>query len=282
MKTTLITGSDGLIGRSLVSKYDMSTVQLCDLKTGQDFRSIQIDKNVNTVFHLAAVSRVIDADLDPEYALEINQRSIPDFIERCGSKRKIILASSKEVFGNNINEVYEYSPKNPISHYATTKDAMEKIAEDFFHQGFNISIIRFSTVFGGMNDHVTRVIPLFIRQALNDEPLTVIGDNKLIFPTYVDAVTRCVKDFSSQENKGNAERIAIRNFVANGILLIDLARLIIKLCNSKSEINILNKDTNYASSMLRTDYSNTALFEWEKSLDLYIRNIEYADRIIKN
>ena len=278
MKTTLITGSDGLIGKSLLSKYDINTVQLCDLKTGQDFRSIQVDENVNTVFHLAAVSRVIDADLDPAYALEINQESIPDFIKKCGRERKIILASSKEVFGSNMNEVSEYSPKNPISHYATTKDEMEKIAEHFYHLGFDISIIRFSTVFGALNDHATRVIPLFIRQALCNTPLTVIGDTKLVFPTYVDAVTQYVKDLSLQKNRTN-EKMVIRNFVANGILLIDLARLIVRLCNSESEIIILNKDTNYASSMLRTDYPNTSLFGWEKSLDFYIRNIEHADKM---
>ena len=278
MNTVLITGSAGLIGGSLTSKFDVTNVQLCDLKTGQDFRSIQIDKNVNTVFHLAAVSRVIDADLTPEYTREINQTGIPDFIEKCGRKRKIILASSKEVYGNSIDEVFEYSPKNPISLYAITKNEMEKIAEDFFYRGFDISIIRFSTVFGGMNDHPTRVIPLFIRLALNNRPLTIIGDTKLVFPTYVDAVSECVKNFSLHENTGIVEKMVIRNFIANGILLIDLARLIIKLCNSKSEIIILNKDTNYANSILRTDFPNELLFGWEKFLDLYIRNINFADK----
>ena len=129
-----------------------------------------------------------------------------------------------------------------------------------------------------MNDHPTRVIPFFIRLALNNRPLTIIGDTKLVFPTYVDAVSECVKNFSLHENTGIVEKMVIRNFIANGILLIDLARLIIKLCNSKSEIIILNKDTNYANSILRTDFPNELLFGWEKFLDLYIRNINFADK----
>lgn len=271
MKTILITGSSGLIGSALCKQYNSEEVQLCDLKSGQDFRYINIDNNVKTVFHLAAVSRVIDADLQPEYTSLINQLSIPDFIKKCGVGRKIILASSKEVFGDSLSEVHEYSSTNPKSHYGSTKNEMEKIANEFFNLGYDISVIRFSTVFGSIADHRTRVFPLFINRALDDLTLDVIGENKLIFPTYVKAVSAELKRYSLQKEFHN-NKMPIRNYVANGITLVNLAKLVITLCNSKSKINIINKDTNYASCPLRSDYMGAALMNWETSLKNYIDN----------
>ena len=268
-----LTGSEGLIG-SAFKEHTSYSLQLCDLKLNSDFRTQVIDDDSTHVLHLAAVSRVIDAEINPCLAENLNFESIENFILRCGKHRKIILASSKEVYGDQFGDVYEYDILGPKSLYATTKSKMERLANDYFEKGYDVTIVRFSTVFGGLDDHATRVIPLFVHNAINNKAINVYGGQKKIFPTAVSSVVKAVEKILISTPKSSG-KMQIYNLVGSGTTIIQLAKYIVDISKSTSIIQEYADDKNiYASANLKTRYPHLLTDNWKQELCMYVDKIK--------
>jgi len=90
---------------------------------------------------------------------------------------RFILISSSEVYGTALSDpMGEEHPLNPRSPYAGTKAGADRLAYSYFvTYGLPIVIVRPFNNYGP-RQHPEKVIPRFITQALQDEPLTVHGD----------------------------------------------------------------------------------------------------------
>ena len=90
---------------------------------------------------------------------------------------RFILISSSEVYGTAESDpMDERHPLNPRSPYAATKAGADRLAYSYFvTYGLPIVIVRPFNNYGP-RQHPEKVIPRFITQALQDEPLTVHGD----------------------------------------------------------------------------------------------------------
>jgi dTDP-glucose 4,6-dehydratase len=90
---------------------------------------------------------------------------------------RFILISSSEVYGTALRApMDEEHPLNPRSPYAATKAGADRLAYSYFvTYGLPIVIVRPFNNFGP-RQHREKVIPRFITQALQDEPLTIHGD----------------------------------------------------------------------------------------------------------
>jgi dTDP-glucose 4,6-dehydratase len=90
---------------------------------------------------------------------------------------RFILISSSEVYGTaQYAPMDEEHPLNPRSPYAATKAGADRLAYSYFvTYGLPIVIVRPFNNYGP-RQHPEKVIPRFITQALDDEPLTVHGD----------------------------------------------------------------------------------------------------------
>jgi dTDP-glucose 4,6-dehydratase len=90
---------------------------------------------------------------------------------------RFILISSSEVYGTaETAPMDEQHPLNPRSPYAGTKAGAERLAYSYFvTYELPIVIVRPFNNYGP-RQHPEKVIPRFITQALQDEPLTVHGD----------------------------------------------------------------------------------------------------------
>jgi dTDP-glucose 4,6-dehydratase len=90
---------------------------------------------------------------------------------------RFILISSSEVYGTAEYEpMDERHPLNPRSPYAGTKAGADRLAYSYFATyGLPIVIVRPFNNYGP-RQHPEKVIPRFVTQALEDEPLTVHGD----------------------------------------------------------------------------------------------------------
>jgi dTDP-glucose 4,6-dehydratase len=99
-----------------------------------------------------------------------------DAIRRTPVER-FILFSSSEVYGTaECAPMHEEHPLNPRSPYAATKAGADRLAYSYFvTYGLPITIVRPFNNYGP-HQHPEKVVPRFITQALNDEPLTVHGD----------------------------------------------------------------------------------------------------------
>jgi dTDP-glucose 4,6-dehydratase len=90
---------------------------------------------------------------------------------------RFILISSSEVYGNaEAVPMGEEHPLNPRSPYAATKAGADRLAYSY-HATYELPIVivrPFNNY--GARQHPEKVIPRFVIQALQDEPLTVHGD----------------------------------------------------------------------------------------------------------
>jgi dTDP-glucose 4,6-dehydratase len=96
---------------------------------------------------------------------------------RAAPVERFILISSSEVYGTAERApMDEEHPLNPRSPYAATKAGADRLAYSYHvTYGLPIVIVRPFNNYGP-RQHPEKVVPRFITQALQDEPLTIHGD----------------------------------------------------------------------------------------------------------
>jgi len=220
------------------SKIDKITI-IADLCDKNSLRSLP--KDIDMIIHLAANARVYNLVVDPALARD-NFEMLFNVLEfgRVNNIKKIIFSSSREVYGNSGLPIY--SEEDAFVKYCESPYTASKIGGEAlihaYHQCYGIDFIitRFSNVYG-MYDESDRVIPLFIRQTLNNEDLTIFGKDKVLDFTYiddtVDGIIKCIEHFSQEKN-------SVFN-IASGtsIPIIEVAEQIIQGMNGNNSI-VLN------------------------------------------
>jgi len=143
------------------------------------------------VIHLAAVSRVIWAEQEPNKCWDINVNGTKNLLEclkNSGQDPWFIFGSSREVYGENGGcfPVSEDHEKEPINIYGESKITGEKMVKRWSKETGNESVVlRFSNVYGDEYDILDRVIPKFILRALRKKPLKIHGGDQLIDFTHI-------------------------------------------------------------------------------------------------
>lgn len=263
MKKILVAGSSGTIGTALCeilikkgyeiegidikhnkwSKLVDGVTTISDLRNKNFFTRLAADFDL--IIHLAANARVYNLVKKPTLARDNIEMTfnILEFCRRKGIKR-VILASSREVYGNsdkiihNENEAYIRYCESP---YTASKIAGEVLIHSYQQcYGINFMILRFSNVYGKYDDS-DRVVPLFIRKARQNKDLVVFGDNKLLDFTYIDdcvgGIVKSIETFDKVKN--NTLNIAS----GEGISIVDLAERILNRTGSEGRVIIKKSRT---------------------------------------
>ena len=265
MKNVLITGASGFIGSNLCEKFireGFEVYGLDNLLTG-DINNLDKLKD-SPRFHFLENDVTMDLDIKIDFDLILHfagPASPDDFVKlsletlksnslgtlktlelaHCTGAR-YVFASTSEIYGDPLihpqDESY-WGNVNPIgtrSVYNEAKRFSEALSMAF-HQKYNLDV-RIPRIFNtyGPNMRVDdgRVIPNFIVQALEDEPLTVYGNGSQTRSLcYVSDLVEGIFKISTIEdidgqviNIGNPEEYSV----------IDLARIIIKKTGSNSDI----------------------------------------------
>ncbi len=248
----LVTGSSGLIGMKLCEQLEISGHQVRRFDINPLYPTNEIPKDVldvaarkeaindvDGVIHLAAVSRVIDAEHNPSKCIKVNvdgtQALIEDLIDS-PERPWFIYGSSREVYGNPekipANESVELKP---INIYGKSKVTAERSAKNYNQSTGATSIIfRFSNVYGSINDHATRVIPSFVRSALNEEAIRIDGTDHVFDFTHVDdTVNAIIKAVSMIEMEDISGCHTLNVCTERGTTLNELVKLIVSItCTS--------------------------------------------------
>lgn len=262
-KIVLITGGAGFLGSHLCDRFIKegykvicmdnlitgSLVNISHLEKNPDFKFIKhnvsehidLTGDVDLILHFASPASPIDYLMHPIPTLKAGSLGTHNTLGVAKAKNaKFLLASTSEVYGDpKVNpqpEAY-YGNVNcvgPRGVYDEAKRFAEAITMAYhnFHK-LDTKIVRIFNTFGTrMRKNDGRVIPNFITQALKDEPITVYGKGlqtrSLCFVTdLIEGIFRLSQsDVHDPVNIGNPHELKI----------IDLAKLIIKLTNSKSKI----------------------------------------------
>lgn len=307
----VVAGGAGFIGSNLVKYWHNNNAEvnvIDNLRSGHlenltDMENIKFyegsitDKNfiepifVNAdyVFNFAAMVSVEESVNKPELCESINLGGLKNILEaalECRVK-KVVHASSAAVYGEEPGlPKKESDTVAPISPYGQTKLDGEKICEDFTKQkGLKTVCLRYFNVYGmnqRINSAYAAVIPNFINQALNNEPLIINGDGEQ------------TRDFVFVKDVVNANVLSAINENITGVYNISnesvisikqLAGKIIELTNSNSEI-IFNdpRKGDIKHSYASTEKARTE-FEYKPKYNLdtgLAETIEYFKRMKKD
>ena len=201
----LVTGGAGFIGRHICQYFqDRAEVRVldnlrCGFKSNLSGVECQLIvgsildrdlvreamKDVDFVFHLAAMVSVQESVQKPNECAEINAWGTAIVLEEAARARvkKLIFSSSAAIYGDNptIPKI-ESMPAEPKSPYATGKYEAERHCRSFTDEGQLPTVsLRYFNVFGPYQDprsEYAAAVPAFIEKAIRNEPITIFGDGR--------------------------------------------------------------------------------------------------------
>ncbi len=222
----LVTGYKGLIGQRIYERLKLFH-NVTGYGRGYDFKELG-DKKFDLIIHCACNNLIRDIIKNPDLAFENITLSykVMELARKSGC-RKIVMFSSGRL---------QHLNRNP---YVTGKVFNEEVCKAY-KECYDIDyiIIRPETVWG-MNDK-DRVIPLWIRNAIQNKPIEVYGGgDKELPPVYVDdfirEVFKIVNDFNEYKNRAIS--------IAGKTLRVDeIINAIKEELNSQSEVKYLEPE----------------------------------------
>jgi dTDP-glucose 4,6-dehydratase len=262
MSTCVVTGGAGFLGSHLCEHLlgeGHRVICVDNLETGSlqniehirdarfEFRNIditervEIPEDVDFVYHLASPASPIDYLRLPLHTLKVGSHGTHHMLGLAKFKRaRFLLASTSEVYGDpQVHPQTEdywghVNPIGPRGVYDEAKRYAEALTMAYHRQqGVDTCISRTFNSYGPrMRAHDGRAIPTFLRQALQDQPLTVFGDGGQTRSfCYVDDQIRGLvalveSDVHLPVNIGNPDEFT----------LLELAKAVIEVTESRSEI----------------------------------------------
>jgi dTDP-glucose 4,6-dehydratase len=262
MPTAVVTGGAGFLGSHLcdylvghgfrvvcIDNLDTGSLQNVEHLRGETFEFvnhdvteyIEVDGEVDVVYHLAALASPIDYLRMPLHSLKVGSYGTHHALGLAKWKRaRFLLASTSEVYGDpQVHpqpETYwgNVNPIGPRGVYDEAKRYAEALTMAYHgQQGVDTAIVRIFNTYGPrMRPNDGRAVPTFVRQALEGKPITVFGDGTQTRSfCYVDDLIRGLVALAESEehlpvNIGNP-----REFTLN-----ELAETVLRVTGSKSEV----------------------------------------------
>ena len=231
-----ITGSEGLIGRHLTSRIEAAgiSVRRFDIRRYPEEDLCNPDAlapalaNMQGIVHLAAVSRVIWGERDPEYCWSVNVQAMRSLLHLCmnlSARPWLIFASSREVYGNATTiPVSEDAEFKPLNTYARSKSEGERLVQAATRDGLLANICRLSSVYGCPWDYRDRVVMAFARTAASGGTMRLEGATNTFDFTQVGDVVEGL--WRVVEATMARERLPPIHFVTGeGTSLLQLAKI---------------------------------------------------------
>lgn len=262
MPTSVVTGGAGFLGSHLcerllndghrvicVDNLETGTLENIEHLRTPDFvfcqhdiiEHLDVDEPVDYVFHLASPASPIDYLRLPLHTLKVGSYGTHNALGLAKRHRaRFLLASTSEVYGDPKvhpqTEAYwgHVNPIGPRGVYDEAKRYAEALTMAYHRQqGVDTHIVRIFNTYGPrMRPHDGRAIPTFVRQALENTPITVFGDGGqtrsfCYVSDLIEGFLRLVEsDYHLPVNIGNPSEFTI----------LELAEVVLRLTGSTSQV----------------------------------------------
>jgi dTDP-glucose 4,6-dehydratase len=262
MATCLVTGGAGFLGSHLcdellrrghrvicVDNFETGSLANIEHIRVPEFAHLHQDviqpffvkEPVDFVYHFASPASPIDYLRLPLHTLKVGSYGTHNALGLAKHHRaRFLTASTSEVYGDpQVHpqpETYwgHVNPIGPRGVYDEAKRYAEALTMAYHRQqGVDTAIVRIFNTYGPrMRPHDGRAIPTFMRQALQDRPITVFGDGSqtrsfCFVSDLIDGIIRLAESGLHQPvNIGNP----------NEFTLLELAREVIEVTGSRSQI----------------------------------------------
>ncbi len=262
MATCLVTGGAGFLGSHLCDELlrrGNRVICVDNVETGSlaniahirspDFRFLHVDisspyfvdEPIDVVYHFASPASPIDYLRLPLHTLKVGSHGTHHTLGLAKAHRaRFLTASTSEVYGDpKVHPQPEsywghVNPIGPRGVYDEAKRYAEALTMAYHRQqGVDTAIVRIFNTYGPrMRPHDGRAIPTFLRQALQDRPITVFGkgDQTRSFCYVTDLIDGIIRLAES----GHHYPVNIGN--PNEFTLLELAHAVIDVTGSRSEI----------------------------------------------
>ena len=252
----IVTGGAGFVGSNLVKLlvnegHDVTVID--NLHTGKkenldsvnkkiQFKNIDIRdyelleknlKNINGVFHQAALTVVQDSFDKPKEYHDVNVVGTENIFKLAHkNKFKVVYASSSSVYGHKNNiPIKETESRKPINPYGQTKLDDEYLVKQYSKMGVKIIGLRYFNIFGkDQTLEYAGVITKFLDRIKQNKAPIIFGDGSQI------------RDFIFVEDIAIANLLAMESKIENSLVnigsgkpitILELANIMIKFSKLK-------------------------------------------------
>lgn len=228
----------------------------------RDYKSVDIAmKGVDYVFHAAALKQVPSCEFFPLEATKTNVFGTQNVIDAAvanGVKKVICLSTDKAAY--------------PINAMGISKALMEKVAIAASRNLTEtvVCLTRYGNVMGSRGS----VIPLFLKQIQNGEPITITDPNMTRFLMSLEEAVELVLFAFEHGNPGD---LFVNKAPAGTIG--DLAQALKEMCNANNEVKIIG--TRHGEKLYETLCTREEMVKAEDMGDFYRipadnRDLNYA------
>jgi UDP-glucose 4-epimerase len=246
----LITGGAGFIGTSLIKKLPKEKFIVCSKNNktknfdnkniiyecvnieSDNFLDIVTNHKPDILIHMAAFAGLKQCEENPSQAFTTNVYGTFNVVRACSlNKIRLIFLSSREVYGQTVNEIDEKHSLKPTNVYGISKLLAEKIIlSEHKKSGLEYIILRLSNVFGpGGKSGINKII----QSAIQNNKIFLYGGDQTINLIYIDNFIDILKKILINEQCMNQ----IFNVgMTKNILAKRFSEIVVSICHNNIKI----------------------------------------------
>ena len=215
---------------SIINKIKFQKIDI------RDYESMKKNlKNIDGVFHQAALTVVQDSFSRPEEYFDVNVRGTENVFKLATeNKFKVVYASSSSVYGHKLETpITEGAERNPINPYGKTKLEAEYLVEKYSKLNTEIIGLRYFNIFGkGQTLEYAGVITKFLDRINEGKAPIIFGGGSQI-RDFIHASDVAKANLMAMNS--NSSNLIVNIGTGNAVSILEIANMMISTSGLKLE-----------------------------------------------
>lgn len=287
----LITGNLGVIGSALCDQLEQTgiTVRGFDIRYPKNhpfYGDIRDRESLTAaisgcagVIHLAAVSRVSEAEQTPRDALEVNCQGTQNILDAMSGIQWLIFSSSREVYGEGTDLlVKENAPSSPVNFYGKSKLKAEESIRDQCQSQY--LILRLTNVYGSPLDRPERLIPSLVHCAMSRKTMKIYGPERCFDFIHIKDICQGILKSVKKLDRNQAFSGETLNLTSGkGVTLSEVAARCREMIGIKVPIHYYQQEEYEVSRFVGDPGLARNLLDWQSEIPFEVGLNHYIQQI---